>query len=111
MRRPKKDQSGTKELRRVDGNQERQFDLKIDLNSDEILCSTFTARYRGCGAVRNVVVKPSSYDCCLRYDSRSRSSIKRNVMRSPMHMPPPRKSETGNLKDMDTSFCFRRPHQ
>lgn len=111
MRRPKKDQSGTKELRKVDGNQEQQFDLKIGLNSDEILCSTPTARYRGRGAVRNVVVKPSSYDCCLRYDSHSRSSIKRNVMRGPMQMSPLRKSETGTLAGMDTSFCLHSPHQ
>ena len=111
MRRPKKDQSGTKELRKVDGNQERQWYPKIGLNSDEILCGTFAARYHGCGAVRNVVVKPSSYDCCLRYDSHSRSAIKRNVTKGPMQMPPPRKSETGNLKGMDRSFCFHRPHQ
>jgi len=81
MRPSNKVQVGTKELRRVDGNHERRLYSKIGLNFDEILCRAFAARYPGRSALRNVVVKPYSYDFCRHYDSHGRSSGKSNVMR------------------------------
>ena len=78
----KKGQIGNKGLSRVKGNYGRPVYKEIGLNFNETLCCPFTTRYRGRSALRNVVVKPSSYDCFLHHDFDSESSLQRNVTSS-----------------------------
>lgn len=82
MRCSEKDQIGNDGPQRMNGNHERRVYKEIGLNFDETLCLAFAARYRGRSDLRNVLVKPDSYDVFLHHDSSGQSLPKRTVTSS-----------------------------